>query len=243
MDRKSLQEWIEENPEKRNYILNEWDKEKNTITPSDITAFNRNKVMWICPQGHSYDMGVYYRTAKQSKCPVCRGLRVLKGFNDLESQAPWLMREWDYAKNTEKNIFPDQIHVGSDKLVHWICKKCGYNFEQRIENRTRQSQGCPDCAGLVHHSLVGQKFGLLTVIEELNEYKTDGRSKRRMVLCSCDCGKIRKATEKQLKTGNVRSCGCLLRKPHKLEDRKFIVYKITCKIMLMYGKEASNRKQ
>ena len=230
MEKESLQEWVDENPEERGYLLDEWDTEKNVITPAEITAFNRNKVMWICPKGHSYDMAVYYRTAKKAKCPYCRGLRVLKGFNDLESQAPELMNEWDYERNAANGIYPDQIHYGSDKFAWWICRKCGHKFEQRIENRTKLHQGCPDCAGLVHHSLVGQKFGKLTVIKELDEYKNDGKSKRRMVLCKCECGNERKATEKQLKSGNIRSCGCLLRRPHELDDRKFRVYQIRCRI-------------
>jgi len=52
--------------------------------------------------------------------------------------------------------------------------------------------------------LIGQRFGMVTVIEKL------GQSKHRtmMWLCSCDCGNQIKAQTSDLRKGKVRSCGC-----------------------------------
>lgn len=55
--------------------------------------------------------------------------------------------------------------------------------------------------------MIGQKFGRLTVIEELPERKHGSRVYR----CKCDCGNIINARKDMLKNGNTRSCGCLQR--------------------------------
>lgn len=53
--------------------------------------------------------------------------------------------------------------------------------------------------------LTGKKFTRLTVIKEI------GRSKRRDILwlCRCDCGKEKILPTRKLKSGEIRSCGCL----------------------------------
>ena len=54
-------------------------------------------------------------------------------------------------------------------------------------------------------SLVGKKIGKLTVI------KKDENSKRRSrYLCRCDCGKEKIILGQSLKSGNTKSCGCLI---------------------------------
>jgi len=52
---------------------------------------------------------------------------------------------------------------------------------------------------------IGAKYGRLTVIA-LPDVKIDGRYQ---VVCRCDCGKEHVAVEKNVRTGNTRSCGCL----------------------------------
>lgn len=55
----------------------------------------------------------------------------------------------------------------------------------------------------------GDRFGLLTIIKEVeSERYSNGQLKRR-VLCKCDCGKDVIVPYKQIKTGNQKSCGCL----------------------------------
>lgn len=54
-------------------------------------------------------------------------------------------------------------------------------------------------------SVLNEKFGRLTVIEELEER----RNKKRVLLCKCDCGNIIKPTYSDLITGNTKSCGCM----------------------------------
>lgn len=52
--------------------------------------------------------------------------------------------------------------------------------------------------------LIGQKFGRLTVIE-----RQESRQGRSMWLCQCECGKQKIVSSSHLKSGAVKSCGCL----------------------------------
>lgn len=54
--------------------------------------------------------------------------------------------------------------------------------------------------------LTGQKFGRLTVIERCKENTKDGKAKW---ICKCNCGKIHITRAASLKSGNVKSCGCI----------------------------------
>jgi hypothetical protein len=54
-------------------------------------------------------------------------------------------------------------------------------------------------------NLVGQKFNKLEVKQYLGQVKS-GQSRW---LCLCDCGNTHEAIGSHLKTGNIKSCGCL----------------------------------
>jgi len=55
-----------------NYILKEWDYNKNDILPSDIGVGTHRKVWWKCPFGHSYQAYPSNRCGKvHSGCPIC----------------------------------------------------------------------------------------------------------------------------------------------------------------------------
>lgn len=56
-------------------------------------------------------------------------------------------------------------------------------------------------------NLVGQKFGMLTVIE-----RADDVGDRVGWRCRCDCGNIVVVRDNNLKQGSTKSCGCLLGK-------------------------------
>lgn len=59
------------------------------------------------------------------------------------------------------------------------------------------------CSGLL--DLTGQRFGMLEVLTE-----SDRRGRDRMWLCKCDCGQETLAPTSALRSGNKKSCGCLL---------------------------------
>lgn len=55
-----------------------------------------------------------------------------------------LLKEWDYEKNNEQGLMPDQISTQSHKKIWWICGK-GHHYQSPAEYRIR-GQGCPYCS-------------------------------------------------------------------------------------------------
>lgn len=74
----------------------------------------------------------------------------------------------------------------------------------------------------VKQDLTGQKFGMLTVVQQCDDYiKPSGQHFARY-LCKCDCGneKLISVTADMLKSGRTRSCGCLRRTVPSLMFKK-----------------------
>jgi len=141
----NLREWCTEN--NREDLLDEWDKNKNSILPDDLSRGSDKKVSWICPKGHSYIASVLSRTRENTGCPYCSGRRTLSGYNDLETWCKKnaredILKEWDYDKN---KISPSEISRANNIKVSWICPK-GHHYDARIGNRTIQNNGCPYCS-------------------------------------------------------------------------------------------------
>ena len=59
----------------------------------------------------------------------------------------------------------------------------------------------------------GEEYGRLTVIKEMPSQDYMG-NKTRMLLCECICGKMVEKPLHGVKSGNVKSCGCLLKEIH-----------------------------
>lgn len=53
--------------------------------------------------------------------------------------------------------------------------------------------------------MIGEKFGRLTVLQEIDK----GGRKDRRFLCLCECGKLHEVGKSNLLSGHVKSCGCL----------------------------------
>lgn len=130
-------------------IAKEWDYSKNgTLNPNSIAKFSNKKVWWVCSKGHSYEATVSNRTNGRG-CPYCTNSKVLKGYNDLKSQNPYISSQWNYEKNG--SLLPENVLVSSSKKVWWICEK-GHEWETTISSRTKilprhhKFLGCPYCA-------------------------------------------------------------------------------------------------
>ncbi len=57
-------------------------------------------------------------------------------------------------------------------------------------------------------SLIGQKFGLLTVVDDGEPYLWRGRVSKRTLVCECDCGNSTTVRSDALRSKHTRSCGC-----------------------------------
>ena len=125
-------------------LVPEWDIKRNSgMLPENFSANAHTKVWWKCQNGHSWQADISSR-ARRLGCPYCAGQRTIIGENDLESwskeNAPELLSEWDYDKNTET---PAEVSKTSNKKVWWKCAK-GHEWEAIIANRVHGTR-CPFC--------------------------------------------------------------------------------------------------
>jgi len=56
---------------------------------------------------------------------------------------------------------------------------------------------------------IGDKFGRLTVVKQLENDRKGSKSRGRKFLCLCDCGKYKETYNNDLVKKTCRSCGCL----------------------------------
>jgi Zn finger protein HypA/HybF involved in hydrogenase expression len=107
--------------------------------PSTITKGSGQKKDWKCKEGHLYFSTVANRTCGGNGCPVCDGMQVLAGFNDLKTKFPDIAAEafgWD----------PSTITKGSNKKQDWKCRE-GHIYSSAVKGRTGKGNGCPVCDG------------------------------------------------------------------------------------------------
>ncbi len=88
--------------------------------------------------------------------------------------------------------------VRGSALVSGTTKSCGCynNYRSSVYNSDRFNK--------LRESMVGKKFGRLTIVE--NQGSSKGHSKFK---CLCDCGKEKIVLGSSLRNGSTRSCGCL----------------------------------
>lgn len=123
------------NPE----LAEEWDFDRNELTPDEVTVFSRSAVWWICPEYHSWRARVSNRSNGRG-CPFCSGQRVTDN-NRLSIKNPELAEEWDFDRN---ELDLSEVSVHSGKWAHWVCSE-GHSWSARINDRSHGS-GCPKCA-------------------------------------------------------------------------------------------------
>lgn len=121
-------------------ISQEWNYEKNIISPEDITYGYDKKVWWICKYNHEWKASVLSRS-NGTNCPYCSNKKPLKGFNDLSTTNPEILKFWDYNKNS---ILPTEITYGSNKKV-WLVCDIGHSFQSSVK-RVCRGDLCPYCS-------------------------------------------------------------------------------------------------
>ena len=122
-------------------LLEEWDSEKNELTPQQVTYGSKKKLWWVCGSGHSYQASATSRTGERTGCPYCTGRLPIPGENDLATLFPGLVREWDGEKN--QPLTPSGVLPGSHRSVWWLCPE-GHSWRASIKSRV-DGCGCPVC--------------------------------------------------------------------------------------------------
>lgn len=104
-------------------------------------ASSAEKFVWICAEGHCWETSIYSRT-QGSGCPICAGVRVQEGINDLHTRFPEIAAEWDIEKNGKP---PGLTAKDSEERVWWRCSECGFSWKEAVVSRTKRHIGCPVC--------------------------------------------------------------------------------------------------
>lgn len=136
-------------------LLDEWDYEKNKLNPYMVFAHSNVVVYWkhiVIKNNkesvHSWQSSVSRRTTQGHGCSICAGKKILIGFNDLKTEAPPFLSEWDYGKNG--SLKPVDFTKGSNKKVWWKHfvttngKEILHSWQATIKSRMR-GNGCPIC--------------------------------------------------------------------------------------------------
>lgn len=109
----------------------------------------------------------------------------------------------------------------SQHLIIWEFQcDCGNIIERtgrQVKRGNTQSCGCLKREKLIQKNIdngnkinIGDRFGLLVVIEDLGFRKQKSRDKReRWSKCRCDCGNIIEQRNNNLQSGVAQSCGCV----------------------------------
>lgn len=88
----------------------------------------------------------------------------------------------------------------------WLCRcECGNTCVVSEDNLKAGRMTSCGCARTSKRSLIGKKFGKLTVLAKTDERYSDGSI---LYECLCNCGNTIKTTSSRLKSGHIQSCGC-----------------------------------
>ncbi len=131
------------------HLALEWHPEKNhPRTPQNTYAKSEVRISWICSKNSKHEWeSILYTRSKGIGCPFCSNKRVQKGDNDIATTHPDIAKLWDKSEN--KELSPDQLSIGSNKIVHWVCDKDKKHKWKAPPARLKDGPGCPFCSGSI----------------------------------------------------------------------------------------------
>jgi hypothetical protein len=93
-------------------------------------------------------------------------------------------------------------HTEKDRGSAWLCV-CDCGTKKAISGGNLKNGSSKSCGSCRDISMMGKSFGEWIVISEAKK-----RGYNYYWLCRCSCGTIREVSEKSLKGGKSKSCGC-----------------------------------
>ena len=114
------------------------------------------------------------------------------------------------------------VRTGSDKHKQalWKCV-CDCGNETVVTSRKLLTGNTKSCGCLVSpKSLVGVRFGRLTVIEQALSRRSQDSAPVVRWKCRCDCGAITEVDGHSLLRGDTRSCGCYKNDIHTTHGKR-----------------------
>ena len=137
-------------------------------------------------------------------------------------------------------------HITDNHKVYWKCKcSCGNEkivSTNLLKKGTTKSCGClkkerDSERSVVNHT--GKKFGMLTAIERISNYKGKGHTYYR---CICDCGNEKYVRSDSLIGKKTKTCGCISKISREYRNTFHLEYDNIFRKYLIYKHIAPNGK-
>ncbi len=123
------------------HLIKEWSS-LNDRQLSCLTKKSSYKAWWNCSVcSNTYQQVVSHKFTCKISCPYCRKAKILKGFNDLATTHPWLIKEWSTLNDRESCT----IMSNSNYRAWWKCSACNGEYQQTIKNKLTRKKSCPYC--------------------------------------------------------------------------------------------------
>lgn len=164
-----------------------------TVLQEDSKRGAGGTIQWICKCDCGTIKSVSGTNLRTGKSICCGCVKNNKS-NEMINQKFGLLTVIQKSNERSKN--------GS---ILWECQcDCG-NKCKRSTSELHRKNNIPNCGCYnkivnIDLSILGEKFGKLTVLEYIGE----GKYK-----CQCECGNIKEIRRDSLTTGNTQSCGCI----------------------------------
>jgi hypothetical protein len=124
-------------------LATEWHPNLNgDLKPTQVTRGSHKKIWWLGTCGHEWQSVISDRSHGRG-CPICAGVTLIRGINDLETVRPHIANEWHPTKNEGRH--PSEFTSHSNKLVWWL-GKCDHEWQATINDRSNGCN-CPYCSG------------------------------------------------------------------------------------------------
>lgn len=137
--------------------------------------------------------------------------------NRSNSRLPLAMKKYGFDKFSLSPILTvldykkDADYFEKLLIAEYDSYKTGYNS-------TKGGESVP-LGNRERVKVVGKRFGHWVILEELPD-KDYGNYSRRVVLCKCDCGKVKQRDLQNLVSGNSLSCGCSKPRAYNRQDHR-----------------------
>lgn len=125
----------------------------NERTPYDTFYTSNLWIKWKCAKCNGiYGANINDMVNGVTKCPYCRGTKILAGFNSFAHNHPELLDELDEIANYLLPVTPDEVSDESSQKFWWTCKKntkhkYPMSPKTRLMFQKRNREPCLYCRG------------------------------------------------------------------------------------------------